>query len=54
MKKYFQEDSKKAFQNSKDWEVVFQIIISNYLKHIELKNDKEKTNYDGNKPTQPY
>ena len=41
MKKYFQEDSKKAFQNSKDWEVVFHITIDD-LKQILLKNDTEK------------
>ena len=50
---YFQEDSKKAFQNSKDWEVVFQITIAD-LKEITLNNDKEKTNFDGNKQIQTY
>ena len=53
MKKYFQEDSKKTFQNSKDSEVVFQITIAD-LKQIMLKNDKEKTNSDRNKQIQTY
>ena len=52
-KKYFQKDSKKAFQNNKDWEVVFQIKIAD-LKQIILKNDKEKTNSDGNKQLPTY
>ena len=52
-KKYFLEDSKKAFQNNKDWEVVFQITIAD-LKQIILKNDKEKTNSDGNKQLPTY
>ena len=47
-KMYFQKNPKKTFQNSKDWEVVFQIIIAD-LKEMTLKNDKEKTNFDGNK-----
>ena len=39
-KKKFQEDSKKTFQNNKDWEVVFQITIAD-LKQIILKNYEE-------------
>ena len=52
-KVYFQEDSQKTFQNSTDWEVVFQITVAD-LKQIIPKNDKEKTNSDGNKQIQTY
>ena len=38
-KKYFNENSQKAFQNSKDLEVVFSITIAD-LKQITLKNIK--------------
>ena len=52
-KKYFNEDSWKAFQNSKDLEVFFSITIAD-LKQIILKKDKEITNSDGNKQIQTY
>lgn len=49
----FKEDSPKAFQNSKDLEVVFSITIAD-LKQIILKKDKEITNSDGNKQIQTF
>ena len=48
---YFNEDSQKTFQNSKDFEVVFSITIAD-LKQLILKKDKEITNSDGNKQIQ--
>ena len=52
-KKIFSRRFKKAFQNSKDWEVAFKITIAD-VKEITLKNDKEKTNYDGYKQIKTY
>ena len=52
-KKYFNEDSQKAFQNSKDFEVDFLITIAD-LKQIILKKDKEITNSDGHKQMQTF
>ena len=50
----FKEDSKKAFQNRKDLEVVFEITID-YLKLIILKKDEAiKKFVDGNKQIQTY
>ena len=52
-KKYFKEDSQKAFQNSKDLEVVFWITIAD-LKQLILKKDKEINYSDGCKQIQTY
>ena len=43
-KKNCKDNSQKAFQNSKDLEVVFQITI-NDLKQITLKKDEELQNF---------
>ena len=50
----FKEDSQKAFQNSKDLEVVFQITFDDSKQIILGKKQKIPNLFDGNRQIQTY